>query len=565
MANAMWKMTLIALVAILGIGSRTRMAHAAVYANITDVVVEELRNAVQITVKADGVLESRGDQGGGYGQRIFLRFPGARSQVGKSYIDVNKFPVGGILLAVPQDAPEGIGIEMTVLLLTPCSYTVRESPDQQSVLITVNSERSLERNAGGPTTGAPVVSSMDVRLEEGLLTVRAVKADIHGLLGRVSEVAKIDIAVDDQVSRIASLNLERLPVDEVMRGIASAYGLALSHINGIYMISKGVPDDLAAYRLSGTQSFRMKYIQADTASGLLPSFLFQYVHRNSEQNAVVVTAPTQMLEKIGADLKKVDVAPPMILIEALAVEINSTRDLETALGLQLRDRSVEPPADGKKTNPTTGLQFDSETGVFTYRQVAALPHNFAASLRALEESGRARVRANPRMAAVNGKTADLFIGNQKFIEVLYTPYGGQQQTRIQTVDVGVKLQVTPWTGGNGEITVRLEPEVSNIVEMDPITGLPVLSKRSCRTSVRVKDGETIILGGLRQKQESRVQRRVPVLGSLPIVGTLFRSQVAHELETELVFFITPHVLTETGHLPDAAEEQRVRERLLPSK
>ncbi|MBI3945886.1 MAG: type II and III secretion system protein, partial [Armatimonadetes bacterium] len=345
------------------------------------------------------------------------------------------------------------------------------------------------------------------------------------------------------------------------RAIASAYGLALSQINGIYMISKGVPDDLAAYRLSGTESFRMRYIRADTASGLLPTFLFQYVHRNSEQNAVVVTAPVQMLEKIRSDLRKVDVAPPMIMIEALAVEVNSTRDLETALGVRLRDMTLEPRADASVPNPTTGGQMDTATGQLTFRQIGKLPDNWEASLRALEVAGKARIHANPRMAAVNGGRASLFIGNQKFIQVQYVQYGNQQ-TKIQAVDVGVKLDVQPWTGGNGEITTRIEPEVSNIVELDSASGLPVLSSRRARTSVRVKDGETIIIGGLRQKQETLVRRRLPILGSVPLVGALFRSKVAHTAETELVIFITPHVLTEEGHLADDAAESAVRERLL---
>ncbi|MDH7571882.1 MAG: hypothetical protein QHJ73_20065, partial [Armatimonadota bacterium] len=90
-----------------------RPAAAAVYANITEVTPTELTNGVQITVKADGILKWQGDNSG-WGNRIWLLFPGARSAVGKSYIDVGKFPVSGILMAIPQNAPEGIGIEMTV-------------------------------------------------------------------------------------------------------------------------------------------------------------------------------------------------------------------------------------------------------------------------------------------------------------------------------------------------------------------------------------------------------------------------------------------------------------------
>lgn len=535
-------------------------AAAAVYANITEVTAEELTNGVQITVKADGVLKWQG-RSQGRDSRISLRFPGVRSRVGASFVDVSKFPVSGVLLAVPQDAAEGVGIDMTITLFASSAYNITEATNQQSVLITVNSDRTIEKGkAGGKEGGGAAETSLDVRFQEGLLSVRAVRTDIHTLLSRIAEAAGVDIAVDDAVTRTASLNLEGLPVDAVLRAIASAYGLALSQVNDVYMISKGVPDDLAAYRLSGTESFRMKYIQADTASGLLPYFLFQYLHRNSEQNAIVVTAPTQMLDKIRSDLRKVDVAPPMILVEALAVEVNSTSDLEAALGVRLSDASLQPPAADGTVAPATGLRTDSATGDLSYRNIGNLPRNFSAALRALETAGKARIHANPRMAALNGRPAELFIGSQKFIQVLYNQWGSQQ-TRIRAVDVGVKLEVTPWTGGNGEITTRIEPEVSNIIELDPVSSLPVLSTRRAQTSVRVKDGETIVIGGLRQKQATVVRRKVPVLGDIPLIGSVFRSKMVNHLDTELVIFITPRILTETGHLPDAESEEAIRERL----
>jgi len=90
------------------------------------------------------------------------------------------------------------------------------------------------------------------------------------------------------------------------------------------MISAGLPASLATYNRSGTCSFPMRYLQAQNASGLLPTFLHSYLHVNEEQNAVVVTAPRQMPDKIGTDLGKTDVAPPQIMIEAVAVEMTAT-------------------------------------------------------------------------------------------------------------------------------------------------------------------------------------------------------------------------------------------------
>jgi type II secretory pathway component GspD/PulD (secretin) len=377
----------------------------------------------------------------------------------------------------------------------------------------------------------------------------------------MAEIARktgVEIAIDDRDliytdeerktgGKLVSCYLEKMPVEEVIRSIATGYGLALSKVRGVYMLAQGLPQDLATYHLSGTRSFPMKYLRAQAASGLLPTFLFQYLHTNNEQNAVVATAPNQMLDKIGRDLQKVDIASPQIMIEALAVEFTDTSDLKQALGIQF-------------TSPTGEASMDTATGDLTYRTIGQLPRDFSARLEALVQKGRARIRSRPRMAALNGQTARLFIGAQKFILVKYTQFGGTTE-RIQGVDVGVKLDVTPWTGGNGEVTTRIEPEVSNISEVDPVSGLPVLSTRRAETTVRVKDGETVVIGGLVLKQEFNTKRKIPILGDIPFLGYMFRSQSKSEQNTELAIFITPHILTDQGRLKNEKEEERIRQQL----
>ncbi|MCK4323966.1 MAG: type II and III secretion system protein, partial [Armatimonadetes bacterium] len=183
-------------------------------------------------------------------------------------------------------------------------------------------------------------------------------------------------------------------------------------------------------------------------------------------------------------------------------------------------------------------------------------------LTALITEGRAEVRSHPSTAAVNGKSASIFIGSERYIRVVYSQYG-QQQERIEVVPVGVKLTVRPWTGGNQEITTEVEVDVSNIVELDPETGVPRLSTRSAKTTLRTQAGETIVIGGLSQKQEETTYRRIPILGSLPIIGPLFRSRTEHTSTTELVILVRPRLLDESGRLPAQEDEQMRRQFLQP--
>jgi general secretion pathway protein D len=129
------------------------------------------------------------------------------------------------------------------------------------------------------------------------------------------------------------------------------------------------------------------------------------------------------------------------------------------------------------------------------------------------------------------------------------------------IDAGVRLGVRPWTGDGEEIICSVSPEVSTLSALDPITGLPEKITRTANTMVRVRDGQTIVIGGLRQEEERTVRTKVPLLGDLPLLGSLFRSTDTFTARTDLVIFITPRVLSRTGHLP-SEEERGLRERFL---
>ena len=512
-------------------------AAAQSYTTISAVSVTPLSNGVQIRIAADGILQFRtegGDYGGGslYGARMTLSFPGAKNGTGKNFFNVSSYPVSYLQVATSKQAVGGIGVDLTISNFVSTNASVTTEPDGQGVLITVQSDRTVERGrragSAAPLAALKPDTSTLVRFENGRLSVRAVKADIHTFLSAIAGETGLSVAVDDAVDRKISLNIQNADPDSVVRSIATAYGLALSKIDGIYMISEGVPTDLATYHLSGTQSYRMQNTQALTASGLLPNFLFSYVKVNSEQNAVVVTAPSQMLAKISSDLNRVDIPSPQILIEVIAVELTNTTD--KSLGITVNN-----------TAHTSITTVDVPNGLITYNTIGALPKNFLLTLQALEQTGKARVRARPQMAVVNGRTAEIFIGAQRFILTQFNGYG-QTQTRIQPVDVGVKLSITPLTGGNGEITTRVAPEVSNITELDLQTGLPVLSTRRADTTVRVKDGETIAIGGLTLNQEQTVNSKIPLFGDIPLIGNLFRSKKKNLVQTELVVFVTPRII-----------------------
>lgn len=531
-----------------------RLVLAQAYCNIVELKTNTMSNGIQLLVKADGMLTWKWEPdstGAGSGQemdKVSIRFPGARIGLEKTLYNVDQDPVSTAMLMVPQDASNGLGVVLQVTMSQSSKVEANLSEDRQVFLLTVKSQRTVEKIDRTSDTASVKTGTVDVTCTDGLISVLAVKANIHQVVSEIARKSGISVAVDDGVKHDISLNVQkRLPLD-VLHGVAAGYGLALSNVGDVYMLSEGVPADLSTYQRSGTNSFAMKYLKAGDAKSLLPSFLFKYVHDNPEQNAVVVTAPSQMLDKIGRDLKTVDIPPPMILLECAVVELTNSSDFERSFNW-----SYLSPEHELGTNSTTGditiHHRDTSDGLAT---AIADTTTLQATLKHLITIGRARVDAHPSMAAVNGKDAEIFIGSQRFIRV-ETITDGVTQERLETVPVGIRLNIRPCTGGNGEITSWAKVEVSNIVQIDPQTGVPLLGTRRAETTMRTRDGDTIIIGGLTQRQDDQSRSRIPFLGSLPVIGGLFRGKSKSNTNTELVILIRPRLLDENGRLPENDE------------
>jgi type IV pilus assembly protein PilQ len=383
------------------------------------------------------------------------------------------------------------------------------------------------------------------------VSLHAVSVDAHEVLTTLARRTGFRVIVDDTVRRSVTVHFVNRKASEILNAIVAAYGLSCKEVNGIFMVSEGIPRSPSSYLLSDIDAISTQYVLAPNAKSLLPVFLQDHVKTNQEQNAVILSAPTDVLRKFREDIKQFDIPASQILLEVLMVEFTDTGAREFGLRWDW-------------SNATRQVAVDAPTGSIFYHTLVTLPNTFGAELKALVTSGKARIKASPRIATVSGQRASVFIGKQRYLS---TPvaiprsddeYGGVRQSNA--IDAGVRLTMTPWTGGQGEIIVDVRPEISVLSAPDANTGLPDRSTRRANTTVRVRDGETVIIGGLMQEESRRTRTKVPLLGDLPILGPLFRSTNDQQSTTELAIFVTPRILSQTGRLP--AEEEKKYENLL---
>jgi type II secretory pathway component GspD/PulD (secretin) len=405
-------------------------------------------------------------------------------------------------------------------------------------------------NGARPPAAAPPDSAaangdardtIELEVGERGVSLYAVAADAHELLTKLARATGLRLIVDDTVKRNITVNLVNRPVSEVLGSIVSTYGLSCKEVDGIFIVSEGIPTSPSSYLLSDIDSISTKYVLSNNAKSLLPVFLQDNVKTNPEQNAVILSAPTEILKKFREDIAQFDIPAAQIMVDVLMVEFTDTgaREFGSRWGWTDNGRSIA---------------VDGGAGSVVLRGIATLTPDFHTDLRAMVSGGKARVRANPRIATVSGREASVFIGKQQYLSTPVVMGDGYNQRQTYSIDAGVRLNVTPWTGGEDEIIVDVQPEISVLSAPDPKTGLPEKSTRRADTTVLVRSGQTIIIGGLNQREAIGSKSKVPGLGDAPVVGSLFRSREDNTTTTEMVVFITPRILSLTGHLPESEEE-----------
>ncbi|MBW3625122.1 MAG: hypothetical protein KY468_17125, partial [Armatimonadetes bacterium] len=247
-------------------------------------------------------------------------------------------------------------------------------------------------NPDAAPTESSAPSPLQIEVGPDGIRLFAVKVDAAQVFVELGARTGTKIVVDDTVNRQITAQIYKKTAAEIIDAVVGTYGLSSALVDGAYLISEGIPKSPSSYLLSDIDTITTKYVLAPNAKGLLPVFLQDHVKINPEQNAVVLSAPREVLRKFREDISQFDVPAAQIMLETLMVEFTDTNNfnLNTLLGFS-------NASDAVSTNPLTGA--------VTYQSVENLPKDFRIRVQALVEMGKARIRANPRIATVSGQEA----------------------------------------------------------------------------------------------------------------------------------------------------------------
>ncbi|NQT00283.1 MAG: type II secretion system protein GspD, partial [Candidatus Omnitrophica bacterium] len=298
------------------------------------------------------------------------------------------------------------------------------------------------------------------------------------------------------------------------------------------------------------------------------------VSEDFRTNSIIVSDVPSQFTHIEQAIEELDVKLPQVMIEVEIIE--TTLDTVDKLGVEWGSATEGDLFSTYGAMRTTRFPFNqpgirsgtvgsdgNPTDIYLGYVSAA---NLGATLSMLATNTDTRILARPRILTLNNQPAEINITSQTAVASLDKIVGGAEGIGTQTseaerVETGVALKVTPQVNRAGEITMLLEPSVTNTkwsqyfanTYVDPQT-------RSAKTTVSVRDGQTVVIGGLISIEDSKSLRKTPFLGDIPFLGNLFRKQDDSSTDKELIIFITPHLIIEQAQAEGLMPEKKtVRE------
>ncbi len=382
---------------------------------------------------------------------------------------------------------------------------------------------------------------------ERLITLDAEDAYLPSVLKILAEKGDLNIITGPGVAggRI-SIHMRDVPVDEAVNLVVRAAGLAYERIGRSILVaeSKSLQEETGL----SSHIVELQYADAVEVKEAIKDLAAEVQVDRGGNRLVIVTSP-RVISEIREVVSRLDVPARQVMLEARVIEVSTDDAMKIGVdwnalnrqGFVIIEGSPAPSAPGELPEelPFGPLKFNTDN--FTRQSKA-----FNVALDLLIREGNAKVLANPKIATLNGKTASMLIGTRIPYLVTGTTFAGGAAAptqRIEREEVGIKLTITPLINADGYITTDIAPEVSSVIGFrGPNNDIPIVATREATTTVRLKDGNSVIIGGLLSEEKTNNVTKVPILGSIPLIGILFQNHFVQASKKDLVIEVTPRLL-----------------------
>lgn len=405
--------------------------------------------------------------------------------------------------------------------------------------------------------------------------LEAVDVDIRNLLTSIALANNLNIVISDEVQGNVSVKLSNINAQDMIKIIVANNNYTYQFKDNVIYISKG-DKDINLYTV------QINYLELDKIAQTINLMLTgnltdkiddkdkktainNKVMIDESENTISFYGTLKQYEQIKNFLQEQDKPQKQVSLEAkvTAIQKDAAKDLGVSWEWSKLPQSPEHEItydtvkhtvineDGSKEEITDYLPVDEVTrkwnddenipGVIRFgKGVDGYPYEFyyAAKIDALISDGKANILARPNITTIQGKEAVINIGSEVPVPTVSTT-NSTTTTSIKYREAGIILKCTPRVNEDGIITVKVHTEVSSPMYVEDMKAYR-FQKRSADTIVRLKDGQTMVIGGLIGSDEAKQMSKVPFLGDIPILGNLFKHIQKSKSDTEVMIFLTAH-------------------------
>lgn len=426
--------------------------------------------------------------------------------------------------------------------------------------------------------GTEILTPVQKRMQQKV-SVDFRETPIEDVLRVLAKQAGVDVVKSPKVDGKVTATLTDIPLGEALDNILSAHGYGYIPTQNMIRV---VPQEeiYQAKEKKISRVYRVTFADVKEVESSLKKFMSETgsISSNPGTSNIIVTDMESKIMAIDKFLEEIDRPTPQILVEARVYDITSTDQLD--LGVEWNaGRNTEYGTNGitgmgdnstlvspdNRTDPfMTGLSSSSTNkadAMLNVLRFGVLRDSLDVDvlLRAEQKEVTAKLLANPRIMVLDNQQATIKIIEEIPYQELTETSGGGQIGTTKFKDVGVELIVTPHMTRDNKIRLKLKPTFSVRTSEVFVTAnsipQPVVAKRETDTTALIEDNQTVVIGGLRKQDLQQEVKKVPLLGDIPLLGALFRYEGESTVNSELVVFITPHLILDK---PVMSEREMIR-------
>ncbi|MEQ8764552.1 MAG: tetratricopeptide repeat protein [Planctomycetota bacterium] len=404
--------------------------------------------------------------------------------------------------------------------------------------------------------GRAVLLEPELRLATpngGEFTLAARRADVRDILMSLFKDADINLVIADSVTGAVSLDFKNVGVEQALEAILQARDLTFRRDGSFLYIEDKI-----------TRVFSMDYVSNSGADGLQ---IWDNLNNeidgmlSTEGSAVInpiagrveITDSPNIVRRIARHLREVEESlSRQVIVEAEVLEVTLNDEFRLGFSYGIFPDYLNSDEVGTLEGGTAITQ-TLAAGGSAFNIGILRPNELAVAVDMMRQSDQVRILSRPRVATLNNRLATLAVVERVPIierNVVDGEGGIRTEYDIRFEDAGVSVKITPQIGEDGVIMAHIEPSITAVegfvTTPDGLQIEPIFNVRETQTTLRVQDGQTIVIGGLRSVRKNEVVQKVPILGDIPLLGFLFRSTLQQEQQTELAIMMTPRIVGAEG-------------------